>query len=507
MTPGVRRLQDAIETEAKLAADDGFELPEVDGAVAGLAGAPKPPRTLEATYFDAPDLRLVRAGFSLRHRLGDGDDDGTWTLKLPAGHPRDGALRRRELTVRGAIDDLPPQLATLVRPWLRTAALDPVARLRTERRPLALVLDGQPVGEVVDDHVEVLADGAPARRFRELEVEASDDGVRDAVVARLQAAGAGQVDATPKHRRALGPAAAAPSDLAVTDLGPRSSAVDVLRAGMARAALRIVEHDAVIRTGRDPEGPHQARVACRRLRSDLRTLAPLVDAGWATSLRSELRWLAAELGAMRDLDVLSARLHTAAERLHGEERAAADAVLSRLAHERTRAFERAVTALDSDRYLALLDQLVDGAREPATLPGATEKAADVLPPLAAKAFGGLRAAAKRTGAHGSDEALHDLRIRAKRARYAADLAAPVVRAPAKRLSSALGGLQDVLGDHHDAVVAARWLRGAVPSATRAQAFALGLLVADEERAAREGRERWRTAWRAVNRKKLTSWMS
>ena len=50
--------------------------------------------------------------------------------------------------------------------------------------------------------------------------------------------------------------------------------------------------------GDDPESVHQARVATRRLRSDLRTFEPFLDERFAAELRGELRWLGAELGAV-----------------------------------------------------------------------------------------------------------------------------------------------------------------------------------------------------------------
>ena len=63
-----------------------------------------------------------------------------------------------------------------------------------------------------------------------------------------------------------------------------------------------------MRRGGDPEVVHQARVATRRLRSDLRTFEHFVDHEWAAELRAELRWLGAELGAVRDVEVLRDRL-------------------------------------------------------------------------------------------------------------------------------------------------------------------------------------------------------
>ena len=83
------------ETERKYEAGDGVELP----GWAGLAGEESlvgpEEQTLEAVYFDTEDLRLARAGVTLRRRRG-GDDAG-WHLKLPGGRgqPRRGPGERR----------------------------------------------------------------------------------------------------------------------------------------------------------------------------------------------------------------------------------------------------------------------------------------------------------------------------------------------------------------------------------------------------------------------------
>lgn len=504
----------AQEIEVKLGVGPGFVLPDLDGVVAGIRAAAGPSASLDATYHDAADLRLLRSGITLRHRAGEGGAEGTWTLKLPDPDPGSapaGALRREEVLVVAPPAAVPEPLATLVRPWLRTAALVPVASIRTERRTTRLVrgeVEGAAVvGEIAEDEVAVLEGGQVAARFREVEVEVEDDAVDllDAAVERLRAAGAGPPDPRPKVVRALGPDALAPPDVVVEPVGPRSTAAEVVRAGFAAAVLRVVEHDAVIRADVDPEGIHQARVGLRRLRSDLRTFGPILDPAWSESLRAEIGWLAGELGAVRDRDVMTAGLGASIEAL-GPDAPLAEGLLARLAEERAEAQAAAIAALDSDRYLALLDRLVDAARAPRTLPGADAPAADVLPGLAGATFGALRKRVRKLGASPSAEALHELRIKGKRARYAVDVAVPVVGRRAKATAKAIGALQDVLGDHQDRAVAEAWLRGALDDATPAQAFAIGLLVAAERRRAEELRATWRSAWKPLAKAERTRWL-
>jgi CHAD domain-containing protein len=103
-----------------------------------------------------------------------------------------------------------------------------------------------------------------------------------------------------------------------------------------------------------------------------------------------------------------------------------------------------------------------------------------------------------------DEIVHAARIRAKRARYAAEALAPLVGAPARRFGRAAARLQDVLGEHQDAVVAEAWLRDAARSSP-STAFVAGLLVARERQARADARASWRPAWKALRRKKLRFW--
>jgi CHAD domain-containing protein len=118
----------------------------------------------------------------------------------------------------------------------------------------------------------------------------------------------------------------------------------------------------------------------------------------------------------------------------------------------------------------------------------------------------LRGTVLDAGGDPPDEVLHQIRIRAKRCRYAAEAAAPVFGEPARTFAKAVAGLQEVLGEQHDAVVAEAWLRRAVASARRDEAFAGGQLVAVERTRAAAARQRWRPVWAAASRKRLRSWL-
>jgi CHAD domain-containing protein len=88
-----------------------------------------------------------------------------------------------------------------------------------------------------------------------------------------------------------------------------------------------------------------------------------------------------------------------------------------------------------------------------------------------------------------DVALHRARKAAKRARYAVELAAPVGRPKhAKKIIKRYKGIQDLLGEHQDAVVAAQLLRDHAARAAITPTITYGLLYAREEATAQRTRD-------------------
>ncbi len=500
-----------LEREVKLAVWPGFELPDFEGLPHGLVATPAAEQRLDAVYFDTPDLRLARSGITLRHRSGEG-----WTLKLPDGERATDRLSRRELTVASDRETVPTELARLVTAWVRSCELVAVAHLDTQRRTVVLSDgEGTRMGEIVDDEVSVLRGRGVALRFREVEVELGErapEQLLDEVVVHLRAAGAGPGDAIPKVKRALGPQAFEPPDLSGQPHDD-GSAASVIHAGLRPTVRRLLEHDLGARLGK-VEGIHQARVATRRLRSDLRTFGPLLEERLVSDLQAELKWLAAALGEVRDADVLLERLRSDCSRLRDVDSDAATALLARLEAERSDARDRLLQVLDSRRYAVLLDRLVAGVDDPSVDNGADgwlrveahAPATEVLPGLVARPWQRLRKAARASGPTATDEQLHEVRIRAKRCRYAVEAAAPAVGKRARPLAEAVAGVQEVLGDHQDAVVAEDWLRATAQHLDANEAMVAGQLVAAQRASAEASRGAWPEAWRRADRPKLRSWL-
>jgi CHAD domain-containing protein len=118
----------------------------------------------------------------------------------------------------------------------------------------------------------------------------------------------------------------------------------------------------------------------------------------------------------------------------------------------------------------------------------------------------LQEAVEALGDAPADEALHEVRIRAKRARYAAEAVAPVVGKSATKFAKAVAGVQSVLGDLQDAVVAEDWLRSVAKRVPADQAVVAGQLVAVQHEVMAACRASFPKAWAATTDGKLTSWL-
>ena len=508
-----------LEEERKYEVDAGFQLPDLDEcAPEGGRLIMRPPQKLRAAYYDTTDLRLARSGASLRFRRGD---DEPWTVKLPTDAP--GV--RNEISMAGPSSSPPERLLDLVTVFTRGAPVAQVTVLNTVRRAYQLCdREDRIAVEVVDDTVTVHEGRRIALKFREIEVErkAGKAKLLDKVEAALRDAGALVGEFTPKHVRALGLPALEPPDWPVPParLPKRPTGADVVTAAIQRDIARIVAHDPLVRlrasVGKDDTPVHQMRVGTRRLRSDLRTFAAVLDRGWVSSLRAELGWLADALGAARDAEVLRGRLRrtAAADRLVPLD----EASVARLDADLAARHEDALQALDKvlcqERYHRLLDALLDAAIAPRHARRAADPADAVLPGIVGRpwrrfAFGGngIEGAGQLDEA-GPDASWHAVRINGKRARYAVEAVAGVLGGEAAALASALAKVQELLGEHQDAAVAAdTWL--AIANADpddHALAVTAGRLYERERAAVRAARAAFPAAWRAASKRRLTEWM-
>jgi CHAD domain-containing protein len=291
-----------------------------------------------------------------------------------------------------------------------------------------------------------------------------------------------------------------------SELGRDATVAEVIVVACSASVERLLAHEDGVRRGDDPEDVHQARVATRRMRSDLRTFADFVFDPWATDLRAELRWLGGELGAVRDVEVLRDRLRDHARGLSDDGRPAAEHVIRRLDDEWQRERTQLLETLASARYEALRDLLVVAAARPRCTTWANLHAVDVLPRIVDRRWRKLDRGVSALGDPPTDDSLHAVRIRAKRARYATEAATPVFTKPARALAKAFAAIQDVLGEHQDAVLARAWLHKAAAESSATEAFAVGGLAQIEIDAARAARAQFPAVWTAARAPKLRAWL-
>ena len=335
---------------------------------------------------------------------------------------------------------------SLVRPWSRAAPLVEIATIDTSRRKTFLLDEqGGLLAEVDDDAVSGTTPVAGGTRFREIEIELAEqtpDAFLDDVVRTFRTAGAEPTRAESKIARVLGSAAAEPPDVPDgLSLGSKASVEDLVRAAFVRCLQQLLAFDPVIRLSDDDEAVHKARVATRRLRSDLRTLRPMLDRDWSEPLRAELKWLGSVLGEVRDADVLLAALAREGAQLPDEHRDAVEQLRGRLRTARSRDRDALLRALDSDRYAHLLDRLVEAAASPSLRDEGERdrRAADVVQRLAAKPRKRFRKHMRGVDGQPSDADLHEGRKRAKQVRYAYELVAPIAGKKATKEASAIRG--------------------------------------------------------------------
>jgi CHAD domain-containing protein len=264
-------------------------------------------------------------------------------------------------------------------------------------------------------------------------------------------------------------------------------------------ALRA--HEAGARAGRDPEDLHLMRVAVRRLRAILRASRALFDPKAVDRLRSELDWLGAKLGLARDLDVLRAYLQPRLAALQGAEHRAGQGVLRRLAADQHRARAGLNEALDSPRYPRILEQLEAFLSRPPA--GASDVS---LPDVAATEWKRLRKAVQKLPGRPSADELHAVRIKVKRARYAAELARAAAGARGTRFIDQAKKLQDILGDLQDAVVIEQYLHDAIDRTEPAQALGKNLVKRQRKRR-KKARAAFFEEWPKLKRRGREAWIA
>jgi triphosphatase len=420
-------------------------------------------------YLDTEDWRVRRAGFVLRVRKRQGGAEATLKDTAPATN---GLRRRLEVTEQlegdtlGSLNGDGPVRRRL-RALCGARPLQPVLEVRTHRRPYNLVAGDRRLAEVALDDTAIAVGSEHPLRLRRVEVEvmAGDTEELSALVDRMCRENGLQRATLSKFEAGVMAAGLHPAeapDPGPTEIPEHPTVGELAYAVLRRQAAAMLAHEPGTRLGEDPEELHDMRVATRRIRAGLQLFAEALPVA-AQRLRDEIGWLAALLGAVRDLDVELERLGEWQAEVGPEDRDALGDLAATVGQRRQQARQALLSGLESARYRRLVNGLLSLLQKGPSrrLPAGRTLAVLAVPELLEARHDAAVKAAKRAKRTGVPSDFHRLRIRCKRLRYALEFAAEVYEDRTRGFVRRLAALQDTLGLLQDAEVAGTRLRAQV----------------------------------------------
>jgi inorganic triphosphatase YgiF len=289
-------------------------------------------------------------------------------------------------------------------------------------------------------------------------------------------------------------------------LDPAMTGAQAFETILRHNLAHILTNERAAREGHDPEGVHQVRLAARRLRSVLSLFRSVLPGDTVAALNEELKWLAAEISAARNLDVFVDQL------LRPLQAAFADdpdlAALEAIARTRRgAAYEQVRAAFATQRYTALLLQLSrlieSRTWQQMVDPEALQRLAEPARILANRLLNErYRKVRKRGRGFGelSAKDRHRLRLGVKKLRYAAECFRTLFEGETTPgYLKGLSRLQDSLGHLNDVETARELLKefdshdGSPPAAALTRAS--GLVIGWYRRGAKELESKLRKQWR------------
>ncbi len=239
-------------------------------------------RVSTLTLLDTTDERLSWAGVTLAHQVVG--ESGEWVLQAPNWQPWLPG-ERVEPFLEG--DEIPEEIAELVRPFRRRGTIGPIAGIIVERAAYVLLdADGIELGQVLDDRVTVRRGGLAVSRQREVSFEPTDAmnlPQRGLIVDRLIQAGGMRVEdfpTTADRLAGLVRAADATDEMPTPGQASAEEFCEWLFTGRLFALLRA---DLQVSGGEVPDtAALQSELA--ELADVVRGLDALVDPAWAADL-------------------------------------------------------------------------------------------------------------------------------------------------------------------------------------------------------------------------------
>jgi len=252
----------------------------------------------------------------------------------------------------------------------------------------------------------------------------------------------------------------------------------VLRFHLAKMLVRV---PGVI-AGEDAEDVHAMRVAGRRMRAAWRVFGDGFEREARRRYMGELREIGAQLGAVRDLDVLIETLVTYGQHRSHRQRVGQEPLVAAWRAEREARRVDLVALLGSERFAVFVGDYEAFAQTPGLAsvtpsPHTPGLVRNRMPAVMWRAYQDVWAF--DVGIETADLAtLHELRIATKWLRYTLEFVREPLEPEATALIRQAVALQDHLGDQHDHHVAGSLAREVATSTslTQAQGKAVGRFV-------------------------------
>lgn len=242
-----------------------------------------------------------------------------------------------------------------------------------------------------------------------------------------------------------------------------------------KSGLVALEFYEVAARAGEIEAIHQLRVANRRLRAAVELFSSVLHGSRVNYLRRELHWLGSTAGATRESDVTEQLMRKRSGRLDRTSQDSLAPIFEELSSLRRVELARIGEMFSSKRYRMLLERVASTPLRkvpPTTVVRATVTL--MLRPIARA----VRRAGARLEPDSAPEEFHRLRIRTKRLRYAMEMIDEMTGRRGRKAVKRLVEMQDLLGSHHDAVIAIAWLRhfAGTANAPPASLLAAGALI-------------------------------
>ena len=487
---------------------------------------------LRDRYLDTAHLAIMNSGWTYRWRQ---TSNGRTVSLLPLVTARGRPAEQEEQEIEASVPSFPDDVTVLPNPSIRERLshlnlqnLQTHFRTDCQRRTFELCTDKGDLADLVVEQTVIktrLRKGG-ARRLDFVEIELTPRTADREAFNELAERARQALNLIPSrlsnferavrlNRACLAQLPPAPSELLdsefVEDLRNRSLekrdpasrlAYQYLMSQLE--AMLLVEPTAW--EGIDIEGVHRMRVAIRRIRAGLRTFEPVLPAT-AKDLRRDFKWLAAELGSVRDLDVACTNFSRLVRRLSSKHRRQLTHFYESLNHRRREAKHNLVTCLSGQRYQNLARGFAKFLRLGANPDASTnittidEFSRAVIRKQYQKVLAGGQSIQRDSPAN----AYHSLRIECKKFRYQLEIARPVYRNELRATLKHVRKLQQPLGDFQDAYVAKQLVRNyreQARSAKRAERVALRKLMQTLKQQGCDQQRKFRRAWKKFRHKSI-----